>query len=140
MNQNFKWKEPQLRFPYEAIPRDSVLLKLTDKACEGGLSPGLVVPAILTLVSAIPRTRTMDGARINLYMTLLAMVGAGKDTAIDRAMAVCGLDRLDAGDFYTPYSPSGERSISGLVGDKPGTKESAPWREEVHSGYKLQRT
>lgn len=116
-------KYPNLRFPYEAIQPGSILLKLVDKACEGGLSPGLVVPSILTLVSAIPKVHKMDGARINQQTTLLALVGAGKDTAIDRSLEVCGLNGSDGEEFWTSYSPSGERSISTLIGDTPGTKE-----------------
>jgi len=96
-----------------------------DKACEGGLSPGLVVPSILALASSIPLQDRVEGARINLYVTLLTMVGAGKDTAIDRAGAVLGLRTDDAGwasRVCTVYTPSGERSIAMLIGDQPPSK------------------
>ncbi|MGH9208666.1 MAG: hypothetical protein ACRD1G_19310, partial [Acidimicrobiales bacterium] len=99
---------------------------LVDKACEGGLSPGLVVPAILALASSLPEQDRVEGARLNLYVTLLSMVGAGKDTAIDRAGAVLGLRTDDAGwasRSCSVYTPSGERSVAMLIGDQPGTKE-----------------
>ena len=112
-------KYPQLRFPYEAFP-EGKLKEMTDKCCEGGLSPGLIVPAILTLASSLPLEGTAEGARINLFTTLLAMVGAGKDTAMDRAAEVLGLDE----DSYTSYAPSGERSIGTLLGDTAGTKDN----------------
>lgn len=111
-------KYPELRFPYEALPKGQ-LKRLTDKACEGGLNPGLVVPSILALASSVPFADRMEGARINIFVTLLAMVGAGKDTAIDRAQAVLGME--DSG-FTVSYAPSGERSIAQLIGDKPGGK------------------
>jgi hypothetical protein len=111
---------PLLRFPTHAIPQSGILYKMTKKACEGGLSPGLVVPSILTLVSAVPVADEMAHARINQYTTLFAMVGAGKDTAIGRALQVTGLE--DEGDIVTAYSPSGERSISTLIGDQPAPK------------------
>lgn len=110
-------KYPALRFPYEALP-EGRLKDLTDKACEGGLSPGLIVPAILTLVSALPFKDKMEHARINLMVTLLALVGAGKDTAINRALNVLGMEDTD---HYVTYTPSGERSISTLLGDHPAT-------------------
>jgi hypothetical protein len=117
-------KYPQLVFPYDALP-EGRFRKLVDKACEGGLSPGLVVPSILALVSSIPLQDRVEGARINLYVTLLTMVGAGKDTAIDRAGAVLGLRTDDAGwasRVCTVYTPSGERSIAMLIGDQPPSK------------------
>lgn len=117
-------KYPQLVFPYDALP-EGRFKKLVDKACEGGLSPGLVVPAILALASSIPLQDRVEGARINLYVTLLTMVGAGKDTAIDRAGAVLGLRTDDAGwasRVCTVYTPSGERSIAMLIGDQPPSK------------------
>lgn len=113
-------KYPELRFPYEALP-EGQLKQLVDHACQGGLSAGLVVPAILTLASSVPAYTVMEGARINAYCCLLAMVGAGKDTAIDRAIAMLG---LKAGKEFTAYTPSGERSISNLLGDKPEKKGS----------------
>lgn len=112
-------KYPQLRFPHETLP-EGRLKDLTDKACEGGLSAGLVVPAILALASALPLQDKVEGGRINLYVTLLTMVGAGKDTAIDRAQEVLGL--LES-RHVTKYTPSGERSIAQLIGDLPGTKD-----------------
>lgn len=114
-------KYPQLRFPYEAL--SGQLKELTDMACQGGLSPGLVCPAIMALASSIPVYHVMEGARVNLYCCLLALVGAGKDTAIDRALAVLGMSR-DHGTLYTCYSPSGERSVATLIGDKPATKQN----------------
>lgn len=120
-------KYPQLIFPYEALP-EGRFKTLVDKACEGGLSPGLVVPSILALASSLPLQDRVEGARINLYVTLLTMVGAGKDTAIDRAGAVLGLRTDDAGwELSTTcslYTPSGERSIAMLIGDTPGTKQN----------------
>jgi len=118
------FKYPQLIFPYEALP-EGRFKKLVDKACEGGLSPGLVVPAILALASGIPLQDRVEGARINLYVTLLTMVGAGKDTAIDRAGAVLGLRTDESGwasRVCTVYTPSGERSIAMLIGDQPPSK------------------
>lgn len=112
-------KYPELQFPYHALP-EGRFKTLVDKACEGGLSPGLVAPAILTLASAVPICDDMEGARINVFTCLLAMVGAGKDTAIDRAIAVLG---LEDGQF-TAYTPSGERSLSNLLGDRPEKRGS----------------
>jgi hypothetical protein len=114
-------KYPELQFPYEAIPPGR-LRKLVDKACEGGLNPGLVVPAILTLVSALPRQDEMDGTRINLYTPLLALSGGGKDIAMKRALSVLGM--WDDPDTYREYTPSGERSIATMIGDKAGTKDN----------------
>src|SRR5450755_1569651 len=62
-------KYPQLRFPYEAIP-EGRLKKLVDKACEGGVAPGLVVPSLLTLIGSMPTQDKMCGQRINLFTTL----------------------------------------------------------------------
>jgi hypothetical protein len=114
-------KYPQLRFPYEAMP-EGKLKELTDKACEGGLDPGLVVPSILALVSSLPGRDKMEGVRINLFVTLLALVGAGKDMATDRSIDVLGL-REKEDIAWSNYAPSGERSIAQHVGDKPGTKD-----------------
>ena len=109
-------KYPELKFPYEALP-EGVLKKLVDKACEGGLSPGLVCPAILTFASAIPAYDVhVSGSKINMYATLLSLVAAGKDTAIDRARAVLGLNEYP--QFWSNYTPSGEASIAFLIGDK----------------------
>jgi len=110
---------PQLRFPYEAIPAGR-FKELVDKACEGGLSPGLVVPSLMALTSSLPVHDRMEGARINFYVCLLAMVGAGKDTAIDRAIEVLGLG--NDGVFYTEYSPNGDRAVATLLGEKPPKK------------------
>ncbi len=109
-------KYPHLRFPYEAIP-EGRFKELVDKACEGGLSPGLVVPSLMALTSSLPVNDRMEGARINLYVCLLAMVGAGKDTAIDRALGALGLN--NEGAFYTEYSPNGDRAVATLLGEKP---------------------
>jgi len=117
-------KYPRLAFPYDKMPEGS-LKALTDKACEGGLDPGLVVPAILTLVSTMIVPDYVEGARINLYCCLLAMVGAGKDTAINRSGTVLNLRSNDAGwhrGLVTKYTPSGERSIAQVIGDTPGGK------------------
>jgi hypothetical protein len=119
-------KYPALAFPYDALPPGR-FKELTDKACEGGLSAGLVVPALMALVSSLPLQDRVEGARINFYVTLLAMVGAGKDTAIDRAGSMLGLRNNEVGwtsRAVTVYTPSGERSISTLIGDQPGTKEN----------------
>jgi len=114
-------KYPSLRFPYKALP-EGRLKQLTDKACEGGLDPGLVVPAILALASSLPFQDKHEGVRINLFVTLLALVGAGKDLATDRGIDVMGLrDRLDID--WTNYAPSGERAVAQHIGDKPGTKD-----------------
>ena len=118
-----KLKYPELAFPYEALPPGR-LKDLVDKACEGGLSPGLVCPAIMALVSAIPIEDRMEGANLNQYVCLLAMVGAGKDTAINRALKVLGIE--DEASVYSAYSPSGERSISTLLGDKQGGTKANP--------------
>src|SRR5271156_4560275 len=66
-----RMKYPHLRFPYEAVP-EGRFKELVDKACEGGLSPGLVVPALMALTSSLPVNDRMEGARINLYVCLLA--------------------------------------------------------------------
>jgi hypothetical protein len=113
-------KYPELRFPYAALPPGR-LKDVVDHACQGGLSPGLVCPAILTLASSIPACDVMESARINVYTCLLAMVGAGKDTAIDRCIAMLG---LKAGRQFTAYTPSGERSLSNLLGDRPEKRGS----------------
>ncbi len=135
-------KYPQLRFPYEAIP-EGRLKRLVEQACEGGIDPGLVVPALLTLIGSIPSQDKMCGQRINLFTTLLTMVGAGKDTAIDRSIDVLGL-RESEGRIWSNYAPSGERSISQHLGDKPGTKENptrtpGPWRRCIVT-YELEET
>jgi len=113
-------KYSELRFPYDALPPGR-LKDLVDHACQGGLSSGLVCPAILTLASSIPAYDIMESARINAYTCLLAMVGAGKDTAIDRSIAMLG---LKAGSQFTAYTPSGERSLSNLLGDRPEKRGS----------------
>jgi hypothetical protein len=134
-------KYPQLRFPNEAVPSGR-FKNLVDKACEGGLSPGLVVPALMCLASSLPLYDTMEGARINLYICLLAMVGAGKDTAIERAVGVLGLG--EPGPFYSAYTPSGERSISNLIGDhapKKGETARQPGpRQHCIVTYELEDT
>lgn len=119
-------KYPQLVFPYDALP-EGRFKRLVDKACEGGLSAGLVVPAIMALASSLPEQDRVEGARVNMYVTLLTMVGAGKDTAIDRAGAVLGLRTDDTGWSEcrcSVYTPSGERSVAMAIGDQPGTKEN----------------
>ena len=113
-------KHPELRFPHEAIPAGR-FKQLVDKACEGGLDAGLVVPTLFALASALPFEDRMDGDRINEYVCLLALVGAGKDVAMSRGLAVLGLEELE-GAVYTYHTPSGERALPTLLGDKPGTK------------------
>jgi len=132
---------PELRFPYEAVP-DGQFKKLVDKACEGGLSGGLVVPALLSLASSVPFQDKMEGARINLYVCLLALVGAGKDTAIDRSTEVLGINDGDGTCRW--YAPSGERSMSFLLGDTPPNK-SNPERKpgpkrQIFVSYELDDT
>jgi len=63
----------------------------------------------------------MDGDRINFMVCLLALVGAGKDLAIRRAICVLGMEDQE-GRAYTFYTPSGERSVAVMIGDRPGTK------------------
>ena len=116
-------KYPELAFPYESLPPGS-LKNLVDKACEGGLDPGLACPAIMALASSLPFKDRMDGAKINLYVCLLALVGAGKDTAIKRALNVLGIEGNQL--IYTSYAPSGERSIAMLLGDKQTGTKNAP--------------
>ncbi|MFZ3216208.1 MAG: hypothetical protein WA192_09130, partial [Candidatus Acidiferrales bacterium] len=55
-----RMKYPHLRFPYEAIP-EGRFKELVDKACEGGLSPGLVVPSLMALTSSLPVHDRMEG-------------------------------------------------------------------------------
>ena len=115
-------KYPELAFPYESLPPGR-LKDLVDKACEGGIEPGLVCPSIMALASALPFNDRMEGAKINLYVCLLALVGAGKDMAIKRAQEVLGITGNPS--VYTSYAPSGERSIAMLLGDKQaGTKQN----------------
>lgn len=116
-------KYPELAFPYESLPPGR-LKDLVDKACEGGLDPGLACPAIMALASSLPFKDRMDGAKINLYVCLLALVGAGKDTAIKRALNVLGIEGNQL--VYTSYAPSGERSIAMLLGDKQTGTKNAP--------------
>lgn len=118
-------KYPELAFPYEALPQGSYLKVLVGKASEGGLAPGLTCPAIMALVSVIPETDRMIGADIKQYVCLLALVGAGKDMAINRAVATLGLEK-EVGRLWSPYAPSGERSLSTLIGDQPGPVKGGP--------------
>jgi hypothetical protein len=116
-------KYPELAFPYESLPPGR-LKDLVDKACEGDLDPGLACPAIMALASSLPFKDRMDGAKINLYVCLLALVGAGKDTAIKRALNVLGIEGNQL--IYTSYAPSGERSIAMLLGDKQAGPKNSP--------------
>ncbi len=113
-------KYPELRFPYEAMSPGR-FKDLVDKACEGGLDPGLVAPAIMGLASAVPYTDRMDGDRINFMVCLLGMVGSGKDMAINRGLAVLGMESYE-GKVYKFYTPSGERNIPLQLCNRPGTK------------------
>ena len=74
----------------------------------------------MALTSSLPVNDRMEGARINLYVCLLAMVGAVKDTAIDRALGALGLN--NEGAFYTEYSPNGDRAVATLLGEKPAKR------------------
>ena len=114
-------KYPELAFPYAALEPGSKLKAFVDKACEGGLDPGLVCPAIMVIASAIPRRDKHCGVRCNLYGTLLALVGAGKDAAMDRAIDAMGL-RDKEGVLWSSHSPAGERALAQHIGDKPATK------------------
>jgi hypothetical protein len=118
------YKYPELRFPYEALP-EGRLKTLTDEACAGELDPGLVVPALMGLASAVPAKNVHDGdLRINLYVCLLALVGGGKDVAVGRAIQALGLANHE-GQLYTEHNPSGERAVAMLLcdkKDKPGPK------------------
>lgn len=113
-------KYPELAFPYTALP-DGQLKLMVDKACEGGLDPGLICPSIIALVSAMPTQNAMVFTKLQQYVCLLALVGAGKDVSIDRAIDVLGI-RQEIDSLWSNYAPSGERSLSHLIGDKPGTK------------------
>ena len=136
-------KYPDLEFPYDKIA-EGVLKNLADKACEGGLSPGLVVPAILALASAIPQQDIhVSGTKINQFVTLLSLTAAGKDTAIDRARRVLGMDQHT--DLWSTYTPSGERSIGYLLGDtKTGRgstiKITPGFRQHCIVTYELRET
>lgn len=113
-------KYPELAFPYAALPEGQLKL-MVDKACEGGLDPGLICPSIIALVSAMPMQNAMVFTKLQQYVCLLALVGAGKDVSIDRAIDVLGI-RSEIDSLWSNYAPSGERSLSHLIGDKPGTK------------------
>jgi len=114
-------KHPELLFPYEAIPTGR-LKKIVDKACEGGVPAGLVVPALLAIASAIPVKDRMDGNRINFFVVLLGRVGCGKDTAIDRVLRVLGVS--DDESFVEKFSPTGGRNILAPMIGMPATKDN----------------
>lgn len=109
-------KYPELRFPYEALT--GRFKELVDKACEGGVGVGLVVPALMTLASSIPVYDVMCGQRICLYTCLLAMVGAGKDVAIMHARLTLGMGDHWHKKLFTNYSPSGEKVLAMTIGDR----------------------
>jgi hypothetical protein len=113
-------KYPELRFPYECLAPGR-FKDLVDNASEGGLDPGLTCPAIMALASALPARTVMDGDRIGMFVCLLALVGAGKDLAMKRAIAVLGLEQ-EEGHCILHYTPNGERAVALRMGDKPGTK------------------
>ena len=109
----------------------------TDKA----LSMDLADLAIMTLVSGLPAYDVMLGARINVFSCLMAPVGGGKDTAMDRAIAM--LD-MRSGVHYLPDAPAGERALAAQIGDKPpkskgGTRIAGP-RKMVLVTYELEDT
>ena len=114
-----KLKYPELRFPREAIPPGR-FKELVDNICAGGLDPGLAVPAIFALVSALPTHTEMDGDRIGMYFCLIGLVGSGKDLAMKLTQRALGLEDDPVIRYYTP---SGERSVPLQMGDSPGTKD-----------------
>ena len=125
-------EESGLRYP-ELVPDfdaicypGSKLRELVYKACAGGdltgnkafaLSPGFVIPAILTLASAIPREDEMLGTRINLFTCLLSMSRAGKDVSWNRAGAVMGLGKRGESEYWRDYTPGGHSQMVELLGD-----------------------
>ncbi len=106
-------KYPELAFPYEALP-DGQLKLMVDKACEGGLDAGLICPSILALVSAMPQQNAMVFTKLQQYVCLLALVGAGKDVSIDRAIDVLGI-RNEIDTLWSNYAPSSPGCKSGCV-------------------------
>jgi hypothetical protein len=125
-------EESGLRYP-ELVPDfdaicypGSKLRELAEKACAGGnltgnkpfaLSPGFVIPAILTLASAIPREDEMLGTRINLFTCLLSMSRAGKDVSWNRAGAVMGLGKRGESEYWRDYTPGGHSQMVEMLGD-----------------------
>jgi len=116
---------PELRFPYNALSPGR-FKDLVDKACEGGVQHGLVVPALMTLASAIPSYDVHDYKRIVVFTCLLAKVGAGKDVAINRARLTLGLDNSYRDKFWIPAAPPGEKILAMTIGDKPQGKGKDP--------------
>lgn len=69
------------------FPRDALHGPLGEIAL-GTLTPlGLSYPAAVTIFSAIPGEDTMAGTPLQMFTALVAPVGCGKDTAIDRTLA-----------------------------------------------------
>jgi hypothetical protein len=101
------------------------LRKILDKACEGGLDPGLALPAILACASACPETLVQDGTRINLYVCLLATSGGGKDTAIERALKVFWPPN-GWGPQVEEVSAGGDKQIMVLLGPAKPAKGEQP--------------
>jgi len=120
---------PELAFPYGKVCAPGTRLRwLADAACDAGgvalvLDPGLVVPALLCLASAVPVMGEHLGTRINRYTCLLAMSGAGKGLSVSRAARVLGLH--DGDDYDGDIDISGDVQIVYRLGEKwipPETK------------------
>jgi Bifunctional DNA primase/polymerase, N-terminal len=92
---------------------------------------GLAYMAVLGMFSIKCEHDVMCGTRINAYTALIAIVGGGKNVAMDRAKALLDLRYKDE---YLPASPAGTRALMNLIGDKPSGKKN---RERVPGPKKL---
>jgi hypothetical protein len=102
------------------FPDDAMYGKLGEMAYAMKMPRGLAYPALIGCYSGKPAHDEMDGTRINAYVVLLAGVGAGKDTAIKRALQIL---KLDKGMEYEKATPASDRGLGELLGDKSTGKK-----------------
>ena len=138
---NQPWRRyPECAFPYHQVCRPGSLLKeLVDGACTGvdgtplELDPGLVIEALLTIVTALPREDKMLGTRINRFSVLLTASRSGKGKSWEHAVAMLGLTGSNA---VQAYNPVGHSQMIQQLGDTQDRKTKENPNPKVNPGPK----
>ena len=114
------------------MPEDAMYGKLAEHARALGTPLGHAYPAVLVVFSSIPVMDYMCGTRIGIYAAIIAPVGAGKNTSLDRATKLFGLER---GKDWAITTASSDRGLMQKIGSKTTGKGAK--RETVAGPKKL---
>jgi hypothetical protein len=114
------------------MPEDAMYGKLGDAARALGTPFGHAYPAVLVVFSSIPTMDYMCGTRIGIYAAIIAPVGAGKNTSLDRATKFFALER---GRDWAITTASSDRGLMQKIGSKTTGKGAK--RETVQGPNKL---